>query len=296
MNEHLRRLHAIATDHLPLFSRRQARPTACSRDDRLPGRRRVRQWDPAISACHALPEHLAHGASKVQIQLVGVLALLALFTQNHIFWIAALLIALVEFPNFSAPLASMIQSLESCESMKRTRERALSDAAPGRDRPSAVLHHGTRTDRRPVQRDDRLPHRRRVRRGTPLPPPPRAARAHGARDKQGSAADRGRAGPARALHPQPHLLDRGPPDRPRPVPQLLRPAGLDGPVPREAGRPRAAAGGGGVERRRGGRAPAGGAHEQQCPRGRRRSRRPSPRRPFPRKWPDPCSSSCSAPR
>jgi hypothetical protein len=61
---------------------------------------------------HALPEHLAHGASKVQIQIVGVLALLALFTHNHIFWIGALLIALVQFPNFSAPLASMAQSLE----------------------------------------------------------------------------------------------------------------------------------------------------------------------------------------
>ena len=61
---------------------------------------------------HALPEHLAHRTSKVQLQLVGVLALLALFTHNHIFWIAALLLALVQFPNFSAPLASMAQSLE----------------------------------------------------------------------------------------------------------------------------------------------------------------------------------------
>jgi len=61
---------------------------------------------------HALPEHLAHGTSKIQIQLVGVLALLALFTHNHIFWIAALLLAIVQFPNFSAPLASMARSLE----------------------------------------------------------------------------------------------------------------------------------------------------------------------------------------
>ena len=43
---------------------------------------------------------------------MGVLALLALFTHNHIFWIAALLLALVQFPNFSAPLASMAESLE----------------------------------------------------------------------------------------------------------------------------------------------------------------------------------------
>jgi hypothetical protein len=61
---------------------------------------------------HALPEHMAHGTSKVQMQIVGVLALLALFTHNHIFWIAALMIAIVQFPNFSGPLASMAQSLE----------------------------------------------------------------------------------------------------------------------------------------------------------------------------------------
>lgn len=49
---------------------------------------------------HALPEHMAHGASKVQLQIVGVLALIALFTHNHLFWIAALLLAMVEFRTF----------------------------------------------------------------------------------------------------------------------------------------------------------------------------------------------------
>ena len=42
---------------------------------------------------HALPEHMAHRTSKVQLQFVAVLALLALFTHNHVFWIAALLLA-----------------------------------------------------------------------------------------------------------------------------------------------------------------------------------------------------------
>ena len=44
--------------------------------------------------------------------LPGMLALLALFTHNHLFWIAALLLALVQFPDFSSPLASMARSLE----------------------------------------------------------------------------------------------------------------------------------------------------------------------------------------
>lgn len=61
---------------------------------------------------HSLPEQLAHGASKVQLQLVGVLGLLALFTHNHVFWVAALLIALVPFPDLARPLYSMADSLE----------------------------------------------------------------------------------------------------------------------------------------------------------------------------------------
>ncbi|OAP40970.1 hypothetical protein AU381_03530 [Sinorhizobium glycinis] len=61
---------------------------------------------------HALPEHMAHGASKVQLQIVGALGLIALFTHNHLFWIAALLLAMIEFPDFSSPVRSMARSLE----------------------------------------------------------------------------------------------------------------------------------------------------------------------------------------
>jgi hypothetical protein len=61
---------------------------------------------------HALPEHMAHGGSKLQFQIVGVLALLALFTHNHIYWVAALLLALIQFPDFSTPLNSISRSLE----------------------------------------------------------------------------------------------------------------------------------------------------------------------------------------
>ena len=60
---------------------------------------------------HALPEQLAHRGQKVQFEIVAVLALLALFTHNHIFWIAALLLAFVPVPDFMTPLNSMAQSL-----------------------------------------------------------------------------------------------------------------------------------------------------------------------------------------
>ena len=112
MNEHPATLHPVATDHLPFFI------TAPGQGDGLFNAMilflivLVFAIGLFYLRLHALPEHLAHGASKVQIQIVGVLALLALFTHNHIFWIGALLIALVQFPNFSAPLTSMAQSLE----------------------------------------------------------------------------------------------------------------------------------------------------------------------------------------
>ena len=61
---------------------------------------------------HALPEHMAHRANKVQLQVVAVLTLLALFTHNHLFWVAALLLALVELPDFGRPVGSMARSLE----------------------------------------------------------------------------------------------------------------------------------------------------------------------------------------
>jgi hypothetical protein len=69
---------------------------------------------------HALPEHMAHRTSKVQLQFVAVLALLALFTHNHVFWIAALLLALVELPDFSTPMNSIALSLEKLSLRDRT--------------------------------------------------------------------------------------------------------------------------------------------------------------------------------
>lgn len=60
---------------------------------------------------HALPEQLAHRGQKAQFQLVSVLALIALFTHNHAFWIAALLIAVVPLPDFKTPMISMATSL-----------------------------------------------------------------------------------------------------------------------------------------------------------------------------------------
>jgi hypothetical protein len=61
---------------------------------------------------HSLPERMAHKSQKLQFEIVAVLCLLALFTHIHLFWIAALLLALIDLPDFGTPLRSIAGSVE----------------------------------------------------------------------------------------------------------------------------------------------------------------------------------------
>lgn len=61
---------------------------------------------------HAMPEHMAHSKNHTQMQIITVLALLALFTHNNVFWVAALLLAVVRFPDYLTPLNSIAKSLQ----------------------------------------------------------------------------------------------------------------------------------------------------------------------------------------
>ena len=56
---------------------------------------------------HSLPERMAHKSQKLQFEIVAVLGLISLFTHIHIFWIAGLLLALVDLPDFSTPLTGL---------------------------------------------------------------------------------------------------------------------------------------------------------------------------------------------
>ena len=56
---------------------------------------------------HTLPERMAHKSHKLQFEIVAVLGLLALFTHMHIFWVAGLLLALIDLPDFGTPLRRM---------------------------------------------------------------------------------------------------------------------------------------------------------------------------------------------
>ena len=72
---------------------------------------------------HAIPEQLAHKHGNTQSQLIMVLALLALFTHNNVFWVAALILALLKLPDFLTPINSISESLK-----KMTQEEAEAPA------------------------------------------------------------------------------------------------------------------------------------------------------------------------
>lgn len=61
----------------------------------------------------AIPDRIVKGSSKSQMQLVGLLGLISLFTMNNLYWIAAILLAAIRIPNFMAPLTDIARSLRS---------------------------------------------------------------------------------------------------------------------------------------------------------------------------------------
>jgi hypothetical protein len=67
---------------------------------------------------HALPERIAHKGHKLQFEIVAVLCLLALFTHVHLFWVAALLLALIDFPDFGGWLGRIAGSVEKIAGIK----------------------------------------------------------------------------------------------------------------------------------------------------------------------------------
>lgn len=104
---------------------------------------------------HALPERMAHRTSKTQMQLVAVLALIALFTHQHIFWIGALLLALVQFPDFRTPVVSIADSLAHMAERidgaapPRTVVASPDEGAPAASSPTVAIASPRDADARP---------------------------------------------------------------------------------------------------------------------------------------------------
>ena len=90
---------------------------------------------------HSLPERMAHKGQKLQLEIVAVLGLIALFTHIHIFWIAGLLLALIDLPDFGTPLnriAGSVEKIADFEGGTTGDEPTADQAASASDRPAPV--------------------------------------------------------------------------------------------------------------------------------------------------------------
>jgi hypothetical protein len=92
---------------------------------------------------HTLPERMAHKSQKIQFEIVAVLGLLALFTHIHAFWVAGLLLALIDFPDVGSFLGRIAGSVEKIAGDTPQAEAASKlqshEVAPGSKRGAAEL-------------------------------------------------------------------------------------------------------------------------------------------------------------
>jgi hypothetical protein len=133
-------LHPAATQHLPSFI------TAPGETDWLMV---VMAVILAISVLlvgvlffwlHSLPERMAHKSQKLQLEVVAVLCLISLFTHMHIFWIAGLLLAVIDLPDFGTPLGRIATSAEKIAGLTPS-EAALREA-PETVAPTSLVDKG----------------------------------------------------------------------------------------------------------------------------------------------------------
>src|SRR6188508_2272393 len=89
---------------------------------------------------HTLPERIAHKGHKIQFEIVAVLGLIALFTHMHIFWIAGLLLAFIDIPDFGGFLGRIAGSVERIAGVK---PGAGAENVPDLDRADDAGHAGS---------------------------------------------------------------------------------------------------------------------------------------------------------
>ena len=111
-------INPAATDHLPIFI------TAPGQTDVLMAVTAafllvaVVAFGVLFFRLHSLPERMAHRGHKLQLEIVAVLCLIALFTHIHAFWIAALLLALIELPDFPGWMGRIARGVERIAGIK----------------------------------------------------------------------------------------------------------------------------------------------------------------------------------
>jgi hypothetical protein len=138
-------MHPAATDHLPPFI------TAPGETDVLMVIMAVILVGAVLGfgilflRLHSLPERIAHRSHKLQFEIVAVLCLLALFTHIHLLWVIALLLALIDIPDFGGSLGRIAGSVEKMAGIRPGEGAAeVADEGPTRTQPAeGVVDHST---------------------------------------------------------------------------------------------------------------------------------------------------------
>jgi hypothetical protein len=109
--------HPVASDHLPWFFTAPGQSDTLFTFTTLVVVATVLGLGVLFFRLHSLPERLGH--KKLQFEIVAVLGLLSLFTHVHAFWVAGLLLALIDLPDFQTPLKRIADSLETLSGAER---------------------------------------------------------------------------------------------------------------------------------------------------------------------------------
>ncbi len=111
-------LHPAATQHLPSFITAPGETDVLMVVMAIVLLLSVVMFGILFLRLHTLPERMAHKGHKIQFEIVAVLGLIALFTHMHIFWIAGLLLALIDIPDFGNALNRIAGSAEKIAGIK----------------------------------------------------------------------------------------------------------------------------------------------------------------------------------
>jgi hypothetical protein len=119
MNESL---HPAASDHLPSFITAPGETDVLMVVMSIILVLSILGFGSLFFRLHTMPERMAHKSHKLQFEIVAVLGLLALFTHIHLFWVAGLLLAMIDIPDFGGSLNRIAVSAEK-----------IAGAEPGED-------------------------------------------------------------------------------------------------------------------------------------------------------------------
>jgi hypothetical protein len=105
-------LHPAATEHLPSFITPPGETDTLMVVTAVFLAVSILMFGILFFRLHNLPEHMAHRSKKAQLEIVSLLCLLGLLTHIHAFWIAALLLAFIEIPDFPGWLGRIAVAVE----------------------------------------------------------------------------------------------------------------------------------------------------------------------------------------